>query len=280
MKKTVFLLVLVALLCCGMASASGIGGLIPAASTGPVPDPAQITESYGELLAENYEFSVGYFCDAYVYETPDDVRDFADMYATRCRKAGYSMTAATIDGAAGYTIQSGNGLYACLIPDANGQMLLLIQRGMAFVPETRTNYASMIYNNRSYDLELFQAKNYDFFNTWDISYQCDRGVFQFVRIYVPRYARTGDRFYVSGSDHIEGFALSLDWEDELLGAAPPYYGGYRTDGIDSARDYAELVVTKVEDVEYGVLVEGLFNGRFKSGDVVIENFIFSAIVEE
>jgi len=88
MKKTVFLLVLVALLCCGMASASGIDGLIPAASTGPVPDPAQITESYGELLAENYEFSVGYFCDAYVYETPDDVRDFADMYATRCRKAG------------------------------------------------------------------------------------------------------------------------------------------------------------------------------------------------
>lgn len=283
MMKRFLALVLTTLLLasCSAASASGLAGLLggSSATTKPVPDPSVINGVYGSLLAENYQFSADYLCDAYVYATPDDVRDFIDMYTVRCRQTGYSVTAATIDGAKAYTIQNGDGSYACLFPDYGGQMLLLIQKGMTFELQQRTNYATLIYNNRTYEMELWKAEEWLWFDAWELYFRCNRSDIEYIQLTLPNSAASGDEYYVSGSDHVEGFSLMLNMEEQLLDINEPLFG-VRRDAIDNSRDYAHLVVHTVREVEGGVLIEGEFNGSFEKGTIIIEDFIFSAIVEE
>lgn len=283
MMKRFLALILAAMLVagCGVASATGLAGLLGGmtTTTEPVPDPAVVNGVYGSLLAADYQFSADYLCDAYVYASPDDVRDFVDMYTVRCRQAGYTMTAATIDGANAYTIQNGDGSYACLFPEYGGQMLLLIQKGMSFELKQRTNYATIIYNNRAYELELWKAEEWAWFDAWELYFKCDRGVIKYVQITLPRSAVSGDEYRVSGSGHVEGFSLMLDMEKELLSINEPLFG-VRSDAIENSGDYAHVVVHTVRDVEGGVLIEGEFNGVFDRGSIVIEDFIFSAIVED
>ena len=282
MKKFLALL-LTAVLLCSMtaASAAGFDGLLPKKSGAgaPVPDPSEINGVYGQLLQASYQFADNYLCDAYVYPTPDNTRDFMDMYTVQCRQAGYSVTAAVISGENGYTIQDGTGLYACIFPDMDGQMLLLIQSGMSFKLASRTNYATVVYNNRAYEMTCWKAEEWAFFDCWQLHFSCDRGVFDYLTVCIPQSARTGDSYRVSGSGHVEGFALFLDIEKELLDINEPLFG-YRSDGIDSSSDYASLSVTRIEDVDGGVLIEGVFNGSFNRGSIVIEDFVFSAIVEK
>ena len=78
---------------------------------------------------------------------------------------------------------------------------------------------------------------------------------------------------------MDGFSLSLDMKDELLDTSEPLYG-VRYDAIDGPGDYAHVVVETVEDVKDGVLIEGVFDGTFRSGDIVIEDFVFSAVVPQ
>ncbi|MBR3763906.1 MAG: hypothetical protein IKK57_05055 [Clostridia bacterium] len=281
MKRFLALILAVLLMAaCTTASASGLAGLLGGTTTAqPVPDPVKVTGAYGSLLAENYQFSADYLCDAYVYAKPDDVREFVNMYTVSCRQAGYSVTAATIDGAQAYTIQRGDGSYACLFPDYGGQMLLLIQKGMTFELQSRTNYATIIYNNLAYELEMWSAEEWLWFDAWNLYFKCDRGVIKYIQITLPRAAVSGDEYYVSGKDHVEGFSLMLDMEKELLGINAPLFG-VRSDAIENSRDYAHVVVHTVRDVEGGVLIEGEFNGSFDKGTIIIEDFIFSAIVEK
>lgn len=281
MKKFLALILAVLLTAvCSAASATGLAGLLGGTQTTaePVPDPAAVTGAYGSLLAENYQFSADYLCDAYVYAKPTD-RSFIDQYTVRCRQAGYTVTAATIDGAKAYTIQNGDGSYACLFPDYSGQMLLLIQKGMNFELQTRTNYATIIYNNRAYELELWSADEWLAFDAWELYFKCDRGVIKYIQITLPRYAVSGDEYYVSGTSHVKGFSLMLDMEKTLVDINEPLFG-VRRDAIDNSRDYAHVVIHTVRDVEGGVLIEGEFNGSFERGTIVIEDFIFSAIVEK
>lgn len=280
MKKFLALMLAAMLLTvCSGASASGLAGLLGGTqTTEPVPDPVAVTGVYGSLLAEDYQFSADYLCDAYVYATPED-KSFIDMYTVRCRQAGYTVTAATIDGAQAYTIQNGSGTYACLFPDYGGQMLLLIQKGMPFELQARTNYATIIYNNRAYDLELWSAEEWAWFDAWNLYFKCDRGLIKYIQITLPRSAISGDEYYVSGTGHVEGFSLTLDMKKELLGINEPLFG-VRSDAIENSRDYAHVVIHTVRDVEGGVLIEGEFNGAFDKGTIVIEDFIFSAIVEK
>ena len=281
MKKLLALLLAAMMLTvCGGASATGLAGLLGGTQTvQPVPDPVTVTGSYGSLLAENYQFSADYLCDAYVYAVPDNVREFINMYTVRCRQAGYTVTAATIDGAQAYTIQNGDGRYASLFPEYGGQMLLLIQKGMGFELQARTNYATIIYNNRAYELEVWSAEEWLWFDAWNLYFSCDRGVIKYIQITLPRAAVSGDEYYVSGKGHVEGFSLMLDMEKALLDINEPLFG-VRRDGIENSGDYAHVVVHTVRDVEGGVLIEGEFNGSFEKGTIIIEDFIFSVIVEK
>ena len=280
MKRFLALLLTTVMLCSmSTASASGFGGLLPQTGSGdPVPDPSVVTGAYGELLQASYQFADDYLCDAYAYPAPEDPGDFMDMYSVRCRKAGYSVTAAVISGENGYTIQDGSGLYACIFPDMNGQMLLLIQSGMSFKLATRTNYATVVYNNRAYEMNIWKTDTSANYSAWSLVFSCDRGTFKYLTLFIPHSARAGDSYHISGDGYARGFALALDHKEWLLSPNPPLYG-VRSDEIRNAQDYASLTVTKVEDVDSGVLIEGVFSGTFKKGTIVIEDFVFSAIVE-
>lgn len=287
MKRSLSLvLALIFCLLCSTAFAAGLSGLGSGGLSGlslggssdALPDPAEVTEETGSLLQADYAFSGDYLCDAYLYPRPDNTADFIDQYTVVCRKAGYTLNETTVDGARGYSIQSGDGKYALLVPNYEGQMLFLVQKGMTFTPQTRTNYATFTYNNRDYEAEVYFTSEWAFYNAFGVTFKVERAPFETLTIYFPQYARSGDEFYVGKSDFIEGFEISMDHDRWLLNSLQPFYGG-RDDDIESSRDYAQLVLHTVKDTDDGILVEGTFNGSFRSGDVVFEDFVFSAIID-
>lgn len=288
MKKLFALLLALSLcLACAAASAAGLSGLGGGGLAGlgggstdePMPDPSKVLDSYGQLLQADYAFAEDYLCDAYVYERPSNTSDFIDRYTTACRKAGYSVTETTVDGAAGYSIQNGSGTYALLVPDFDGQLLLLVQKGMDFDYQERTNYAACVYNNRDYELSVFSTDDYASTNSYSISFKAERAPFKYIDIYFPQHARSGDVFSVSGQKYIEGFEASLDNSRWLVSSVEGLTSNYRYDDIDpKSDDFATLELYTVKETDDGLLVEGCFNCTCDSGDTVFEDFVFSAVV--
>lgn len=286
--KKLFALFLALMLClpCTAAFAEGLSGLGGGGLAGlgcsgspePLPDPAEALDAFGTLLQADYAFADDYTCDAYVYARPGSVSSFIDKYTQICRSAGYSVAETTVDGAAGYSIQNGDGTYALLVTDFDGQMLLLVQEGMDFTPEKRTNYATCLYNGRECELEFSSSRAWAFVNSYGVTFKASRAPFKYIRLDFPQYARSGDVFYVDKDSFIEGFEVLFESEDWLVSSQQKYYGG-RDDEIESRNDFGRLELYTVEDTEDGILVEGCFSGSFKSGDIVFEDFVFSAILE-
>lgn len=286
MKKH-FALLLALLLCLSIAPAlaaglSGLGGggldgLIPVKDE-PLPDPSEALGELGELLMADYAFAEDYICDAYVYDRPGSVNNFVDKYAQLCRDAGYSIAETTVDGEAGYSIQNGSGPYALLVTDFDGQMLLLVQKGMDFTPEKPTNYATCLYNGRECELTVSSTDTWAFVNAYSIMFRAERAPFKYFTLYFPQHARSGDEFYVDKDSFIKGFEVSLENSTWLVSSQQKYYGG-RDDEIEGSKDFGRLKITTLKDTEDGLLVEGCFDGSFNKGDLTIEDFVFSAILD-
>ena len=271
MKKTCTLIL--ALLLCLISACACAGGLAGLGGGGEkLPDPAEVTGKSGALYAADYAFADDYLCDAYIYEPVGSTLSFMDDYTVLCRKAGYSVTATLVDGQDGYSIQDGSGLYAMLVPEFGDQMLLLVQKGMNFELKKRTNYATCVYNNREYELELYFTDTWDFYKAYTITFKTDRAPFELISISFPQHARSGDAFYSDKKEKDESFFVLYDNDRYIL--APE-----GSDDIDGAKDFASLKINKLEDVDEGILVEGVFNGSFSKGEKVFENFEFSAIIE-
>ncbi|MBR5288761.1 MAG: hypothetical protein IKU34_09275 [Clostridia bacterium] len=289
MKKLFALLIALSLcFACAAASAAGLtglgggglSGLGGGASAEPMPDPSKVLDTYGQLLQADYAFAEGYICDAYVYERPSDVTGFIDSYTTVCRKAGYTVTATTVDGAAGYSVQNNSDLRALLVPNFDGQLLLLVQKGMEFDYQERTNYATCIYNNRDYNLTVSSTGEWASVNAYSIMFKAERAPFKYISLYFPQHARSGDVYSVSGQKYIEGFEVSLDNKRWLVSSVEGLTSNYRYDDINpKSKDYATLELYTVKNTEDGLLVEGCFNCRCNNGDTVFEDFVFSAILE-
>ena len=288
MKKMLTLL-LSAVLCLSLsvglaAGLSGLGGNgLAGLSTGtnaPMPDPSKVLDSYGQLLQADYAFSADYLCDAYVYKNPSNINDFIDRYTTTCRKAGYSVTQTTVDGAAGYSIQNDSSTYALLIPNFDGQLLLLVQKGMDFDYQKRTNYATCVYNNRDYDLSVYFTDEWASTSSYSITFKAERAPFKLISLYFPQHARSGDVFSVGGQKYIKGFEVSLDNDRWLVSSVEGLTSNYRYDDMDpKSDDYATLELYTVKDTDDGLLVEGCFNCTCDSGKTVIEDFVFSAVLK-
>ena len=255
----------------------GLDGLIPA-KNGPLPDPSEALGELSTLLQENYAFADDYICDAYIYSRPGSVNNFVDKYTQLCRDAGYTLAQTTVDGADGYSIQNGSGKYALLVPDFDGQRLLLVQKGMDFTPEKRTNYATCLYNGRECELTASSTDTWAFANTYKIMFKAQRAPFKYITLYFTQHARSVDEFYVDKNTFIEGFEVSLDNETWLVSSQQKYYGG-RDDEIESSKDFGRLVITTLKDTEDGILVEGKLSGSFGKGSTVIEDFVFSAVLD-
>ena len=275
MKKMLsFVLALTLCMACAAASAAGFSGLSVGGFCGlsagggaeALPDPAKVTDSYGTLMQADYAFSSDYLCDAYIYERPRTISIFTDEYFSLCRKAGYTVTETTVDGVNAYSIQADDAHYALLVTNFDGQMLLLVQKGMDFSPMARTNYATIVYDHRDYEMELWYTNSYS--GDWELTFKTERAPFSHLTIYIPPYARTGDVFYTDHKGQADGFSLMRDSNDFLV------YDGGVSDRIFDPGEYAQMTLTKVEATDDSVLVEGVIEGNFYGGPV-IEDFIFS-----
>ena len=286
MKKFFALFIALTLcLSCAAAHAAGLSGLggggldgLIVSGNHPLPDPSEALGELGELLQADYAFAQDYICDAYIYSRPSSVSSFIDKYTQLCRSAGYTLSQTTVDGAAGYSIQNGSGEYALLVTDFDGMMLLLVQKGMDFTPEKRTNYATCLYNGRECELTVSRTDTWAFVNAYNIMFKAQQAPFKYINLYFPQYARSGDEFYVDKNSFIEGFEVSLDNETWLVSSQQKYYGG-RDDEIESSKDFGHLVITTLKDTEDGILVEGKLSGSFGKGSTVIEDFVFSAVLD-
>lgn len=272
MKKT-FTLILALVLClvCACACAGGLEDLRLSGGKA-LPDPAEATGKSGILYSADYAFSDDYLCDAYIYELVGSALSFMDDYTVLCRKAGFSVTATLVDGQDGYSIQDGSGKYALLVPDFDGQILLLVQKGMDFELKKKVNYATCVYNNRDYELELYFTDTWKSYNAYCMTFKAEHAPFELIAIDFPQYARSGDEFYSDKKKKDESFLVLFDNDRFIL--APD-----GSDAIDGAKDFASLKIHKLEYVDEGVLVEGVFNGSFSKGEMVFENFEFSAMIE-
>ena len=272
--KRAFTLILALVLCLvsACACAGGLDGLKPTGGKA-LPDPAEVTGKSGMLYSADYAFADDYLCDAYTYEPAGSTLSFMDDYTVLCRKAGFSVTATLVDGLDGYSIQDGSGLYAMLVPEFGDQMLLLVQKGMNFELKKKVNYATCVYNDREYELTLYGTELSNYFKWFSITFAVERAPFEHITIYFPEYTRSGDAYYSDKTKKAKGFGVNLDdMNIELL----------RPEGLDhinGTMDYASLEIHKLEDVDEGILIEGVFDGCFNKGEMVFRDFVFSAIVE-
>lgn len=285
MKKFIAIIIAVILSTCSFSAfAAGFDGLgmntNSSSTSSELPDPAQALDVFGTLVSSNYEFSEGYVCNVYAYEKPNNTSAFIDKYSGICRQAGYTVTEATIDGQNGFTIQSGDGLYAMLFPSVNDQILFMVQTGMDFTLKTRINYATCVYNNREYEYTKgnYGSDTYYFYNgvdVWDIMLHAEGNApHDWISLDIPMYISEGDEFYVTDGDVIPGFGLMIP-SGYLL--EPIGDSNYHVRGYD---DFAHLVITRYEETDRGVLIEGVFNGSFDEGEMVFENLTFSVIVRD
>lgn len=137
MKKTICALILIALLCAA-ATGEGLTGLGQS-----LPNPAALLGASGKLIQENYSFAWDYLCDAYTYPLPEDSAEFLEAYIALAEQAGCSVSDTTADGQQALRIDSPDGSrYALLFPEFQGQILLLMQTGLKFAPETTPTPAS------------------------------------------------------------------------------------------------------------------------------------------
>lgn len=261
----------------GGNGAGGINGLIQQEDK-LLPDPAEITDEMGTLLQENYEFLAGYFCTAYSYPAPTSVNRFISDYTALARTAGYSVTAATVDGANGYSIQKGDGKTAYLIPGIQGQMLFLVENGMAYAPKERTNYMTVTYNGRVCEFEL-QSSNMPNLATgrdyYDTFYHAANAPIDSLGLDIPKYAATGDEFYMTRSNVVEGFRLSKDTTDYLAWDSQ-YHG--RQDHLKGDKDYILVRIDFAGEVDGEFTISGTWEGKFNNGKEVYSDGQFHAVV--
>jgi len=286
MKKALaFILSIILCFSCS-ALASGFGGLGintsgTSGSAAMLPDPAEVMdEVYGTLINSSYEFTAGYFCDVYAYEKPRNIDSVVNSYSGLCRDAGYTVTETIVEGQTGYTIQNGDGLYAILFPDVNGQMLFMVQNGMAFSPKTRINYAVLTYNGRTYEYTIDKLGSdyiYSFGDVYSWQFICHaegNSPFSYLSFEIPVGVTAGTEYYITEDSDVPGFGLSAA-STSLLN--PLDESEYFLRGYD---DYAYLVITRSEETDRGLLLEGVFSCSLDEGDVVFENLTFSVLLRE
>lgn len=291
--KKLFVLLLTAMLLMSCAYAGSLEDLLnqPAggslddlieAPSGLLPDPCLANSKdptfVGELYRENFTLGTDYVCDAYLY--PRVSNSFVSSYTRVLQKFGYTMTETTVDGRDGYSIQCGDGLEALMITDFNGKMLFLVEKGMDFV---LTNVCTVTYNGADYHMYLYlqtTPSSYPY-DSWGGTYKVENAYFERLALDFPKDVRSGS-FYDVPAEAACYDGLKMDYYRNYNFKTLLYDNVtlYRTDAIDSSRDFATFSISRVEDTEYGRLIVGTFEARFSSGDDEFENGSFSMMISD
>lgn len=130
------LLPILCLFCCiciCSAGASGIEGLIPPSSSGALPDPGDVLGKNGVVLQADYPYSPNYICTAYTFPLPNDWNAFLSAYTALLKAAHYEISPAMEDGKQVYLIEDSRHRLAMLVPNFQGSLLFLVERGMDYL---------------------------------------------------------------------------------------------------------------------------------------------------
>ena len=302
MKKLLCVLFCLALLC-SAATAEGLSGLTDNAGglsgllgqiSEPLPDPADILGTSGTLIRENYSFAEDLLCNAYTYARPgseEAVSAFLSQYAQQAAQCGYSVTETTVEGTAAYRMEhptSGN--YALLLPDFNGQMLLLVDVDLEFgaaggapatvsTPEVLEDYVEYTLDGRTERLYLSDSVSHDLNDeSFNFNFFGDRTMIDYFKLSIPNYVRSGDTYHSDSKSRAPGVRLYLKGvlpnpPEFNFWVSPDMVGDKGYDAIRwrSTKDYFDLSIDSMVEDDKTVVFEATFSGVFNDGKVTLEN---------
>ena len=321
MKKLFSLLICIALLCAA-AAAEGLSGLADNSQglsgladlmVQPLPDPSDMLGTSGTLIRENYQFSEDFLCNAYAYARPgteDAVDIFLSAYAQQAAQCGYTVSETTVEGVDAYRMDHpSSGAYALLLPNFNGQILLLVEEGMEFgntsptestpvsevadapeataAPKAETQndaYCEFTIDGVQVSLEaktnlkLRSMTSHVYTESKDkpflIIFHGSKETISLFRIEIPNYVQAGSVLRSDYSKHTRLFVLSMN--GELLSYTPPYESlwvqedGYK-DAILGSEDYFTMTIEELEEESDYYTITASFEAAFNHGRVRIEN---------
>lgn len=310
MKKMLCMLLCLTLLL-GCASASGLGGLAGGGLAGltgavspmPLPDPAEVLGVSGRLIQENYQFSPDFLCDAYFY-TDVNGQVFISAYNSVVQELGYTVTEGTVDGTTAYRLeQAQTGLYALLVPDFQGGVLLLVEAGLSFgstadsgsagtqpapapqpeMPES--DYLTFTYNGDAFSLGLSNVVPHEVGDGEIIlNFFGNDETIDYISIYLPIDAEAGQDFVTTQEQGTQGLKFYVSGQtpfNSTHGGGSFYvWNSSNDDGsMDSASgDYFHLTILSVTRDSDAIRISGSFDGQFYQGREVFQNGEFFAIV--
>lgn len=290
MKRLLCCLLILALLPM-TALASGlpsIGGSLPQidpveeAAAGVLPDPGDTLSQKATIFAKNYEYTKGYICTVYLYDIPKDEAGFLNDYTAAAKVNGYEVEEVMVDGFSAWKLSYG-GKHALLLPQYSGRVMLMVENGMEFgeakpegsymmftlngkkIVSTDTSKPTCKLKIESYNPSHKTRERFTvscWFNNRNYANLLD---FDFAGS-----ATTGDVFRTTKNSFNKSLYLYMNGDIYL------YYGDSYSSAhhIEDYDDYFEVRITSFEEEKNYYIIEGEFDGRFKSGEDVLEDGSF------
>jgi len=268
--------------------ASGLSGLggdglsgLHAGESGVLPDPGEILGEEGSIVKENYSFAANYLCTAYAYPLAKDADAFRQEYISRARRGGFAAEETTVEGYDALRLALPDGAYALLLPDFDGQMLLLVQKGMAFgQPKPEGFYLRMKRNGRELSASFGShetscretTRSTGSSHSFEISYYFSRAEITLFELRFPSYAQAGDTFYVTKDSLLDGMYLYTSEEETLVFFDSPYYHHMK-----NSKDYFRVHITDMVKTSDGLVIEGEFDGSFDKGQILYTDGSFRVL---
>lgn len=298
--------------------AGGLDALMELLPPEPLPDPAELVGSEGSLLAEDFQYSADYLCDAYLYANPENWDGFFLNYEAMLVESGYTATLTEDGGRVVYRLeQAGTGECALLVPNFQGHMLLLIQQGMAFAaaaeepaaapdptlkptaeptpeptpeptaeltpaPTPEEDYLQVTCNGWDVRMHGFVHTKDDIgaLRRYSLWFQkSDDMYIDNIWIYFPRYIQAGTEYYASLENPNSSASIQVEGS-ELNGdyVSSAKSGSTYKEAITSKGDYFYLMIESITETEDTAVITGTFEAQFLNGSEVLENGSFRATV--
>lgn len=300
MKRMMAILLALALLLPAAACADGLGGLRDAltnqAGVG-IPDPASLLGAPGELIQENYEFVEGYYFSVYRYAQPqgETVDAFFDHYEQLVEARGLETEHEQIEGYDALLVFVDDDHCAVLIPDFDGEVLLLVSNGTRFdgaqaasnpsiaapaataEPEDEGYFLRVTRNGRQLEYEWSSGdisvkestRMTGTSKSFEINCYFQRAAVTLMTLSFPNYAQAGDEFYVTSKSLLDGLYFYTAEEGSLV-----FYDSQYHHQMKSSRDFFRVRITRMESTDAGLVIEGTFEGSFNNGETVYEDGSF------
>ena len=99
-----------------------------------LPDAGVCLKQDGLLCAVNLDMGGGYVCDLWAFDQDSRTVDGILMWLAVAEEFGYRLADALVEGRQAFEAKAPDGRCAYLVPDYDGMVVLLVERGMEYNP--------------------------------------------------------------------------------------------------------------------------------------------------